>query len=443
MKNENTFQDASAGYGVWSLPQSMNLPTLSVLTWLSLLGYLIVLAFTQTAYNQAFMNARWIMLGMLAASSTADMMLVTMRGRFRLGLGNTQILAVYLLATFSTVIYAENWIFSGMRWTSHAAMLVVLVLLLPQIINFKQIQMVLFFLKYLMAALVVVSWLFPAPKTILDSGTLYRGIMGNANTMGHIAFIAAFLFLQSFLTSKAPHTRFFNGVFAVAAIITVWESGARSSMIAFSIGVLLLFYYYRKEMTRFILIGILLGSMVTVTFPKLPQELFHFAQKSQEISASFDATKSRMPVWSAAYQGFKKRPLLGWGFGADSDIPKEWEIKMTALGIVERDAVNDFLFMLEGSGIVGLGAYLLLIFVVIRQRPGKLQTSILRNFSRVRDESSGILTLHHAHAVCFILPVCLLFLNQFDNSALSAGNLISVTMWLCVGCATMLRREIS
>jgi O-antigen ligase len=445
MNRENVFQNASISYGTWSSSRFTHSPALSILTWLSLFGYLITLAMTQTVYSQPFMTTRWVMLGIFAASSLADMILIAARRGLRMGIGNGRFLAIYLLATFSSVIYAENWSFSGMRWASHAIMLLVLVIILPQIVTARQIRILLTTLKCLMAALVVVSWLFPASVTITDTDTMYKGVMGNANTMGHVAFIAAILFLQTAFTSSVPWIRYFSVAFAVASIATTWNSGARSSMISLSFGVLLLLYYYRKELRGIVLIGILLGSAIMVTYPQLPQEIFRFAQKSNKSSAtdSFNPAQSRIPVWAAAYEGFKKRPLLGWGFGADSNIPKEWEIKLTSLGMVERDAVNDFLFMLEGCGIVGFGAYLLLIHIILKQHPSKLQRSILQSFGHDKEASSGTMALHHAHVVFFILPVCLIILNQFDNSALSAGNLISVTLWLCIGCASMLRREIS
>jgi len=53
-----------------------------------------------------------------------------------------------------------------------------------------------------------------------------------------------------------------------------------------------------------------------------------------------------------------------------------------------------------------------------------------------------VTALHHAHVTLFVLSLCLIILNQFDNTALSAGNLISATLWLATGCASTLRQEI-
>ncbi len=427
-----------------SAAQSFQAPVLSIWTQISLVGYLITLALTQTVYSSPFMNFRWAMLIALSAFSSMDLILAFRKGRFRTqGSKDQNLLIIYLLVTLGTVVYAENWIFSAMRWSSHAVMLVVFMIILPRLITVRQIGRVLFFIKCLLAAMVVISWLFPAPDTVLMRGTLYKGAMGNANTMGHIAFMTALLFFQVFITSKSAPVRYLSGGLAAAAALTVWHSGARSSMVALSLGVLLFFFYYRREIGRLFLAGLLFSGLCMVAFPELPGELIRFAVKSDPYKSSeaVSPIHSRIPVWSAAYEGFKERPLAGWGFGADNKISAQWDIKLTAIGTVERDAVNDFLFMLEGCGILGLGAYLLLILLVLRQRPKWNQVSVLQRFSRIGKKNSRLTEINHMHAVLFILSACLLVLNQFDNSALSAGNLISVTLWLSAGCAAAMGYE--
>jgi O-antigen ligase len=430
-----------AGYGISegiASPNYSNAPILSMVTQISLLGYLISLALTQTVYGWPFMPVRWAMLGLLAASSIADIILVSRHAEFRIRSGNGLILTIYLLLTFGTVIYAENWMFSSMRWISHAIMLVVFMISLPQIITLGQIRRIMLFLKYMMGFLVIISWILPT----YDNANQYQGAMGNANSMGDIAFISAFLFLQNYITEKLPRARNIAGVIALISVITIWKSGARSAMIAFVAAVILLCYYYRRNMRGTVLVGILAGSIAMVSFPQVPEQIFHFAQKTDRNRKSVNPMQSRIPVWTAAYQGFKAKPLIGWGFGADSSISREWTFRFTSLGATERDVVNDFLFMMEGGGIVGLGSYLLLIVLVLKQRPNRAQRDILQTFSRDQESGSRDMDLHHTHVGLYVLPVCLMVLFQIDNTALSAGNLISLTVWVCTGCAAVLRHEI-
>jgi O-antigen ligase len=228
-------------------------------------------------------------------------------------------------------------------------------------------------------------------------------------------------------------------------VATVWQSGARSSIIALCTGVLLLFYYNRRETHRYAMIAILLGGMLMVAFPNLPGEMARFIAKSETTAEihTLDPMRTRIPVWSAAYDGFRQRPLLGWGFGAASNVLKRSDFALTSFGMVERDAVNDFMFMMEGCGIIGIGAYLLLIYLVIRQSPTRSQKAIIQKQVRGDSANPASMSLYHTHVMVFVLSICLILLNQLDNTALSAGNLISVTLWLSVGCAAVLRHEIS
>ena len=94
-------------------------------------------------------------------------------------------------------------------------------------------------------------------------------------------------------------------------------------------------------------------------------------------------------MWEAAWAGFQKRPLLGWGFGADAGMPKKWEVEFKALGTVTRDAVNDTLLVLESSGVVGLGAYVLLVIFALRQMPTRRERHILGRIHSPPAQSQG------------------------------------------------------
>jgi hypothetical protein len=52
------------------------------------------------------------------------------------------------------------------------------------------------------------------------------------------------------------------------------------------------------------------------------------------------------------------------------------------------------------------------------------------------------LSLYHHHAITHILAMSLFVMVQFDNTALSAGNFISVVLWLCVALSGAIKREV-
>jgi O-antigen ligase len=152
--------------------------------------------------------------------------------------------------------------------------------------------------------------------------------------------------------------------------------------------------------------------------------------------------QTRTEVWSAAWEGFKKRPVFGWGFGADDTISRVWEPKFTAIGVITRDSINDTLIVLESTGVAGLIGYLLLVLLTIRQMPTRQERFLLRKIhappSVLREAD---FSAYHNHAITFIIAVTLLVTVQFDNTALSAGNFVSVTLWLCVALAGAIRNK--
>jgi O-antigen ligase len=260
--------------------------------------------------------------------------------------------------------------------------------------------------------------------------------MGNANTMGQIAAIGTLLYFHSYLNERKKWIHYLQAGLACGAVVIVWKSGSRSALITLLSGIGMLTLFYRAVMKGKTFWAILLICIMAFIFPELPRQAERFIVKSQDISTAFSEqmTISRESVWKASWSGFRKRPIFGWGFGADSGIAKNWKFGLTALGMVERDPVNDFLFMLEGCGIVGFGAYFLLIYIGLKQMPTRLETFNLKN-------GKNVLSLHHAHAIFFSIVISLLVLVQFDSTALSAGSFIPVVLWLSVGAAGALRRE--
>ena len=202
----------------------------------------------------------------------------------------------------------------------------------------------------------------------------------------------------------------------------------------------------------------------------ITKDIYHSGGLSTE-----EVFSSRERLWSDSWEGFKRRPVCGWGFGAIADITTDWSVGPTSFEVV-RDVTNDFLFTLEGSGLVGFLAYLGLIFSVLRQSPTRQQISRFRESRRIgirtkhillsayhsilkkspmprqafisdRATENGIgsesmpLPLDHGQAIMYILSVSLIALFLFDGSAFSAGSVISAIFWMSTGMAALLHSE--
>jgi hypothetical protein len=263
-------------------------------------------------------------------------------------------------------------------------------------------------------------------------------------------------------------------------------------MVAFVAGLFLINYYfgltrsYLAKSAAFLILALVLASpalqskmvqLVTKEERNNERPPFIVALKSYSqfgyMPTSIFATRERL--WSESWKGFLERPIFGWGFGANSNIPKGFAIGPTGVRL-SRDITNDFLFILEGTGIVGFLAYVGMIFFVLKQSPTVPELAILRNRFRrkqgllsqtpipsirgtkgtspaegsregqknqtVQDGLEEIrLSRAYVHAEFYILSVSLFMLFLFDGSAFSAGSLISAIFWISAGMASLTRLE--
>lgn len=401
--------------------------------------YLGCLAATQTAYGWPFMLTRWVALGLLFLIGLAYW--ASRQNRIVGGRSDTarSILVIYLSCTFLSVLGAENPTFSGLKWGVHVIMIVSFMFFLREAVEYKNARHMVILLKILTGGLLVLSIVHPATRTVFDTQELYRGAMGNANTLGHSSALCALLFLHSAIRSSNMTHRGINAFVGGGAVVMLWMSGARSSMVAFALGLTLIVWFYgvlRPPTIVAVLLTLVIAMIVT---PQFESKAFKFVLKlksREDVESVTDLLDTRKNIWAKSWEAFLERPMLGWGFGAASDIKKDWVVRPWAMGAHSRDDVNDFCFVLEGSGLVGLAGYVLLIGLIISQYPARSQIAVLRARyeaqTGVHEDREKFCSLH---AIAYIISVSLLMLFMWDCSAFSAGSFPSAIMWACAGIA--------
>ncbi len=413
--------------------------TVRKLVSVALIIYLGTLALAQTWYGQGFMSARWLALSFLLVVAGFCWYSAGPIRRNSAGGKSTVVAVIYLSTTLVTVLAAENPLFSGLKWVSHSAMIIIFLVFLWQSLDLKQVGQALDILKWLVAILIFLSWLKPIPPVQSSKSIeLVRGAFGSPNSMGQVAAIGCLLFLHSFLTAKTGWLRRVELFIGCVAAWLVWSSGARSAVVAAVTGLVLMGYLYPNKLRGKILWITILTAGVALAVPNMPKAVMSFVLRGDTETKTFSEQifRTRTSVWTAAWEGFKKRPLLGWGFGADEGVSKQWEPKLTAIGIASRDSVNDTLITLESTGIVGLMAYILLIVLAVKQIPTRQQRFLIcKMHGPPFPQRKGDFSAYHVHAIAFIISISLIVTVQFDNTALSAGNFLSVTLWLCVALA--------
>jgi O-antigen ligase len=461
----------------------------------SLLFYLGTLSITQTAHGGRFLTLRWVSL----AAFTGVSLLYWLMGRIprRDALDNhgaPSMVWAYLLATLASVAMAQNYAYSVLRWLTHAMLIVTFMIFLRGTFHSRNANLVIWIMKGILVALLIGSFFFPAPRTVYDN-PYFRGSMGDSNSMGHVAMLCALFFLHGGIVSSKVQWKLLQFGIAFGAAGILIFSWARSSMVAFMLGIVLLNYFYglmrsflAKSLTLLLVCLLLASPMIQsgiLEFVAKDREGRQQEQPSQVLAVirgdifkkgpSFETVvETRTHLWSEAWEGFTQKPLLGWGFGANKDIEQEWSILPTSAGLV-RDVTNDLLLTLEGSGLIGGLAYLgLMIFIFkqsltrkqmtrIRRNPneglpmgekpgpvtdrkerGALKRSEISFFGRAGKEKKKFINPvegDHQQVIFYILSISLFALFQTDGSAFSAGSLISAVFWVCAGAAGALRAE--
>jgi O-antigen ligase len=410
------------------------------LTLVSLLCYLASLAATQTAYGGPFLPIRWISL----ASFSFFGALSWLANDRRLPLGELAFrVVVYLFLWSLTAINGVYPQFSTYRLIAHALVVVSCLILLPQAIQFSDGARLLHILKVLIATTLIISWLSPAPLTAFDSANQFRGIFGNSNSLGHMAAIGCLLFMHGVLTKSGSRSAQIQLVLAAFSAILLIRSGARSSSVALLAGLIALFVVKKELNARNMLIGwgiVISGLIITLTLQSRV-EGFIFKRLSNESveSRTSSLTISRLPTWSASWEGFKERPILGWGFGVDSDTDlSNWHGQFTAVGFTGRDALNDLTFTLETGGIVGCIAYFFMLTIALRMWIPPIQLAWFASGLR-QSELAITKSALQAQQAFACLNLLLIVLFELDDTALSAGSFPSVLLWTSLGISTALR----
>jgi len=181
---------------------------------------------------------------------------------------NTRVL-IYIALWGLTVVNADYPLFSSYRLGAHAMIVVSSLVFLPQILRITDANRLLNALKLIVAVILVVSYFQPAPRTTFDDPNLFRGILGNPNSLGHMAAIGCLIFFHGYLTSKGKWWTYLQAILAALAGLLIIRSGARSSAMACLVAFLFLYTYYKAHLSRYLVVGILSALVALAIAPSL------------------------------------------------------------------------------------------------------------------------------------------------------------------------------
>lgn len=229
--------------------------------------------------------------------------------------------------------------------------------------------------------------LYPALDFVIgvlqSDGTLPPTIMGNPTFLA--AYLVFHIFFAGYLITQTQR-KSLKGLLALIIlfeIIVTLMTGVRGAFLGLAVAsaFLVFIYAWRQKTWRAPLIGLFLVLVATyaLIFINRDNDLIrknYIFQKITNFSLEDETIKARFAMWRIALSGFKENPILGWGKENYSLVFNKHfhpSFNQARVGEGWEDRTHNIFFdELVHGGLLGLAAYLALLFAVfltIRKDP--------------------------------------------------------------------------
>lgn len=183
-----------------------------------------------------------------------------------------------------------------------------------------------FFITTLGVAVVLTLYAFQQVSgeiTINQGGWRVDGTLGNASYMAIYMLFHAFIAFFMLVRAKSRGMQYVYGALALLFIYFLVQTATRGTMLGLVGGstvMVLYFIFFSKgyPALRKIAVGGILGIIVLVgafiAFKDTPA-ISENPYLSRFASITLEDAATRFNIWGMAFEGFKERPILGWGQG--------------------------------------------------------------------------------------------------------------------------------
>ena len=224
---------------------------------------------------------------------------------------------------------------------------------------------------FVMAVLAVLQRPFPS---LIGEGTAdmrVSGLLGNPIFSGTYQLFVLFFLALLWARAERPWWRRVYELFAAASLGAIWLSGSRGPLLGLVVGGAVAAVVWAVSTRRWrvlALAGLLLAAgaaayagvaLLLVPDPRLAR--FWDGHEALKHIFLADSDPSRRNLWAVAFQGFRERPLVGWGLAAfDLLFDVHYPPWFLCRGLEEtmQDSSHSLLFdHLGTTGLVGLLAF--------------------------------------------------------------------------------------
>lgn len=201
--------------------------------------------------------------------------------------------------------------------------------------------------------------------------------------LGNAAYLAVYMlfhvFISLYLSMKKEGKAWLRVLYIVIAVcdgVVLFYTATRGAILGLigglfvSAALMAFFAKDRPKMKKGAVVGVVAVVVLVAGFFAIRNVSWvknnHVLGRFTSISMNDDTTKSRLMIWNMAFQGFKEKPLLGWGQeGFNYVFNKYYDPGMYAQEQWFDRTHNVFFDWLIAGGALGLLSYLSIIFFAI------------------------------------------------------------------------------
>lgn len=208
-----------------------------------------------------------------------------------------------------------------------------------------------------------------------DSVVRTGALFGNPSLLASYLVFVLFISLYLFLSLENRRAKLLSAGSFFVILAAIFTAGTRGTIIGVFVGfivfgVIILLFSQNKRIKKIMLIAlvalVVMGGVLWANRDSQLLESIPVLKRAVNISWDQFSINPRTMLWQSAWDGFKERPILGFGPGNYNLIFNEYHIsKISSAGFEESwpsEPHNIFFEYLATVGVVGVLAFLFFIF---------------------------------------------------------------------------------
>lgn len=261
-----------------------------------------------------------------------------------------------IIIFFLSSLYSINILYSIERAISFLLIILMFYLYFTFLSHDYELENAIWYLGILFIGYEILNILF-----ISSSTGRATGITGNSNSLGlwsNIAFVFAFYYIKD---TKSKWKKIFLALVMVGSVYAAIVAGSRTYTICLLLNFAIVYFNIFKGNVKYMVltITVFLGIFFW-------NQILSFINELPGIQRFYELGTSREDIWAAGLSLFRRRPLVGWGYGVNQQLNTiKYLGYIKGYGDYGFAFHNSYLSVLIETGIVGLSIVVIHFIIVL------------------------------------------------------------------------------